>query len=1059
MKRSLCVTGTLTLVTVCLFAVPLGAQQGTVTGTVTTQGTGQPLGAVQVSVSEVGIGGLTGQDGRFALENVPAGTHTLAFQRIGYGNVTREITVSAGETLVQNVALAQQALDLDEIIITGTPGGTQRRAIGNSVLSVRASDITENAVVQDMQGLLTGRSPGLTFAGAGGGIGHTMDITIRGVGSFDRERSQPLIFVDGIRVSQSASGPELSAGRRSNTLNDFNPADIESIEIIKGPAAATLYGTEASAGVIQIITKRGAQGSPQFTASMAMGRNFIRDPQGRMGTNWACNTGIVVPCGPDEGLVPYDFVPLINYALHDGTFNPEWNHDQWPQKNIFQYGPSHSLNFGVRGGTETIRYFLSANYDYDEGPVYYNWNEALSLRANVGVVLSERFSLDVSTGFVSGETSYHNQAGTRGGIWDQMSWGQGYCAPLVAADRHNPCPRVLGFQQMVPTDIAKISSTREYNRFTGSGTLNFTHGSWFSSRAILGLDRGWDTNEWIHPIEAVQANVIQETLDGQVLYERPMTYEFTADWSATATLPVTDAWTTATSVGAQFYSRKREFVGLTGRGFASPLSRTVNQTPVTRASIDFDYVENKTFGLYVQEQLSWNDRLFLTGALRFDDTSTFGSDYNPEAYPKLSGAWVVSEESFWNVELVDELRVRAAWGKAGRQPSTFAAINTFASVAGPGGGSILSPSSIGNPAVGPERSSELELGFDIGALDGRIGGEFSWYTQRNEENLLGIALPPSVRGGGVVQSNIGRIDNWGWEAVLTTRIYQTPGISFGVDFVGAYKMNEIKELGDFPGNNAIKLGLPYPSMFGTGSSSFQHYVMDAEYDPNGPIVDPWGRTIQAYCDRGISLDPDPNADPRTSQWGVVTGGDVVPCQQVGGYQISPGPAFTPYTWSVTPRLTLANSAVQIHAQIDGAYGKIGSDGVKQWSHRYNMSYGSKAHDNPVYSAAHRLVARPSHEIYRQDFWKLREVGVRYQLPESLSRRVGAERLGVSFSGRELATLWARQSHAGMFPSARDLNQPGVMVQDVETSQSDESVWSGRMYPPNTSFHFRLDVSF
>ena len=174
-----------------------------------------------------------------------------------------------------------------------------------------------------------------------------------------------------------------------------------------------------------------------------------------------------------------DFIPLINHALHDGTFNPEWNRDQWPQKNLFQYGPSRSLNFGVRGGTETIRYFLSANHDYDEGPVYYNWNDALSLRANVGVVLSERFSLDVSTGFISGETSYHNQAGTRGGIWDQMAWGQGYCAPLVAADRENPCPRVLGFQQMVPTDIAKISSTREYNRFTGSGTLNFTYGTWF----------------------------------------------------------------------------------------------------------------------------------------------------------------------------------------------------------------------------------------------------------------------------------------------------------------------------------------------------------------------------------------------------------------------------------------------------------------------------------------------------------------------------------------------------------------------------------------------------
>ena len=733
-----------------LMVAPVDAQQ--ITGRVQST-TGQPLAAVQVFIGGSGIGALTQQNGRFLLLNVPAGTHTVTAERIGYRAASAQVTVTAGATAVQDFTMAEEALGLDEIIVTGTPGGTQRRAIGNSVLSVSAAQIRETSVTTDMKGMLRGRAPGVSL-GAGGAIGQGSDITIRGSGSFNRARANPIVFVDGVRVNTAPAGPTMAQGNpKSNPLDDFNPADIESIEIIKGPAAATLYGTEASAGVIQIITKKGREGAPSFNASVAQGVVFNRAPQDKLGTRWACITGTQLPCpgitngvpnasaavGDNSGIRPYSHFHNLNYALDAGTLNPFWNNEPngacgadacWPQENLFQYGPSYSYNLDVRGGTDRIRYFLSGNRDRREGPTYFNWDEANRMRANVSVVFSDQFTLDVATGFVSGMTSYDAQAGTRGGTWDQTVWGLGHCSPrmqLGAAEGTSTtsCRRHLGWQQFLPTDQAEIESTREFNRFTGSGTLNFKLGSWLSSRAIVGIDRGWDKNTWLHPQHVVPSeypwmtNIIQERARGDLVLEKPYDSNISMDISTTITKQF-GAFNTQTAFGGQFYSKVREQWRNRGIGFTSPLSTTINQMPVPAMSVVYEYEENKSLGFYAQEQIGWNDRLFVTAAMRFDDNSAFGSEFDPLIYPKVSGTWVMSEEAFWPFEFFESFRVRGAWGKAGRQPNTLAGVNTFLAYAGPGGTSAIDPESTGNPNVGPEKSTELELGLDASLLEGRI---------------------------------------------------------------------------------------------------------------------------------------------------------------------------------------------------------------------------------------------------------------------------------------------------------------------------------------------------
>ena len=1070
MRSRSCLLGAVVLA-VLLITPSLGAQQ--ITGRVLDQQTGAPLAAVQVFVAGSGIGALSQQNGRYLLLNVPAGPHTLTAQRIGYRQATAEVTVAAGETVVRDFALSEEALGLDEIIVTGTPGGTQRRAIGNSVTSVAAADIAQQVNVSTVADLMSVRTPGLQFARISGNVGAGAGIEIRGQASF-LLGADPLIYVDGVRINNNSSmGPKLGDKKEVNPLQDINPQDIESIEVIKGPAAATLYGTEASAGVIQIITKRGAEGAAQFTASVRQGVNFLRNASGRVGTYWACSDSFAGPCRTDENLLMYDAYQEANWLIRQSrlagiestVISPgEPTLFPWPTENLFQYGPSQSYNLDVRGGTEAIRYFLSASHDYEEGLIWYNSNKNYRVRANVGVVFSENFTLDVSTGFVDGETRFGSPAVGDGGPWEDMVWSTGYCGGHIVPG--NTCSgRLDFFQEHLPSDVAKLDVRRAYNKFTGSGTLNFTTGSWLSARAIFGVDKAWDKNTNLWPLEVELTPVYEETATGLITIDKPTVENISSDVSVTARYAVTEALGTATSVGAQYYYESAENFENHGYGFPSPLSRTVNQTPPASAIINYNFVENKSAGFYVQEELSWNDRLFLTAAVRFDDNSAFGSDFSFERYPKFSGAWVISEENFWNLNVVNSLRVRGAWGKAGRQPSTFAGTNQYSVVPGTGGNATLRPDTPGNPEVGPETSTELELGFDVAFLDDRISGEFSWFTQKNEDALLEIPLAPSIGfaegtsrlgQGGAAQRNLGRIDNWGWEAVLNTRIFESQDFNFGIAFTASHVDNEVKELGEFQGqastfNNTgpIRIGFPFPVY------TDNVIVVDAKFDPNGQKANAWGDPISATCDAGVPLG-------EGVQYGVLPGGELMDCELVkGDRDILIGRTFYTYRFSVAPRISLLNNTLTLSALLDGAYGKYASGGKCCYGASYTGRTGFDAMSMAeIRYRGYSFAPNTYSTTYAADFWKLREVGLRYQLPEALVSRVGGSRASLSVSAREVAILWlatkyTRAGEGEFLPRIR-----GQSIADPELGGGGANHRSGfRTLPPSSNLTATLRVSF
>ena len=245
---------------------------GTVSGRVTDADNAQPIVAAQVSIDGTTLGRATGDDGRFVIGGVPAGTHTVVVRRIGYVRQTRSIVVTGSGTTTADFVLIKSTVSLTGVVVTAT-GEERKKEVGNAITTVGAEDFARGAVANTQQ-ILQGRSTGVTVLGNSGQPGAGGNIRLRGVNSIT-QGNRPLIYVDGVRIFNGNSPTGVSSRQSVSPLNDIAAADIERIEIVKGPAATTLYGTEASGGVIQIFTKRGREGPAVWTLEAAGGVNSM----------------------------------------------------------------------------------------------------------------------------------------------------------------------------------------------------------------------------------------------------------------------------------------------------------------------------------------------------------------------------------------------------------------------------------------------------------------------------------------------------------------------------------------------------------------------------------------------------------------------------------------------------------------------------------------------------------------------------------------------------------------------------------------------------------------
>jgi TonB-dependent starch-binding outer membrane protein SusC len=951
----------LTLSLLLLTAIPglAASQTGTIAGRVVDSGTQAPLGAAQIQIESLGIGVLSQASGQFQLPNVPAGTHTVRVQRLGYGTVSQSITVAAGAVATLNFALPQTALALDAVVVTGTAGGSQVRAIGNVVGRLDADRIREIAPVGTMQDLIGRREPGVAFNRSTGNIGGGSSVRIRGTSSFSLG-DQPLLYVDGVRVdNQAGVGPSgLWGGPQASRLDDFSPNEIESIEIIKGAAAATLYGTEASAGVIQIITKKGQIGRPQFDFTVRQGANWLPNPARMFGDQWGIDraTGEVIS---------------FNIVEEEAAAG----------RPIFSTGHAQLYSLSMRGGTDFVRYFLSTEWKDETGMFPFNWDRRSNMRANVTVMPHETLSLDISSAYLDGATNFLSARVTLGAI-EQTAWAN-------PALRNTP---QRGFFVAPPSEFNDVDALREFTRFTGGATLTHTPWERFTHRLTAGLDVNNDHNRVVFPRHPEgSAHLFGVVSLGEISVERPTVRAESLDYSASLRYRALHPELTFTSsFGAQYFSRQHDEVRVDGRVFPTPAVR--NLAGATTAEWDEVQFQNKGLGMYLQQEVGFDNRIFATAAVRGDDNSAFGAEFEAAIYPKLSATWVVSDESFWRWHsLMNQFRLRTAWGQAGRQPETFAAVTLYAPELAVGSEPGVRPSIMGNPDVGPEVTTELEAGFDAALLGDRVSGQFTYYTQKVTDAILSMPLAPSHGFPGSQSVNIGQLSNWGWEVALDARLYESR--NFAIEMGGALARNEnrIDDLGGRPPTAAMREGIYWPNVH-------LHLVRHAEW-----ANQPGGAVTNVLCDGGT-----PDRRP---------GGESVPCRDAPTLLV--GGLRPLYEGSVNGTIRLLDN-LRLFGSIDGRWGRVWMASSLQGC-RTQCSPNSEKwmkRDDPVYVAHWAipgLTPGAMSGTYRADFIKLRELSLNYRIPTLVTSRVGANNSSVLLAARNLGNLWVKQKEIGGNP--------------------------------------------
>lgn len=473
----------LTLVAAALVAfVPrVTLAQETISGTV-NDASGRPIPLATVAVQGTTLEAQTDVNGRYTIRNAPLGAAVVTVRSIGHRPAEQSVQVRGGTPAVADFSMEIQSVVLDAIVVTGTAGGTQRRAVGTDVSRVAAAaEVVLATGAQNAQSLISGRAAGVQVQLAAGEVGGGGQIRIRGASSLSLG-SDPILFVDGVRVNNSSGGANgTRSSRDMSRMNDFKAEDIESIEIIKGPAAATLYGTEASAGVIQIITKRGANGAPKFEAVMRQGLNYFMGAEERLDWSYFINPGLDFTCTPQTGsaciTTPNAAKAGVLERWHPVITERERGYPEWLQK-----GPIQEYQLNVMGGQDRARYYVAGNYGYQEGYVDYNWFREGGLRANLDLNLIDGLDFKISTGLVKSD----RRAGMTPSPYSLPgSWPYGH--PLRTQTR--------GWYAATPEQEREIEVMTHTRRVTTSLQLLHKTFSWLNQRLVVGYDFTDENND------------------------------------------------------------------------------------------------------------------------------------------------------------------------------------------------------------------------------------------------------------------------------------------------------------------------------------------------------------------------------------------------------------------------------------------------------------------------------------------------------------------------------------------------------------------------------------
>lgn len=829
---------------------PLFAQSevGQIVGTVTDVPSDRPLSIVQVYIPDTGFGGLTDGSGRFVIARVPVGEHSVRARRLGYRAAEERVTVRAGEVSVVNFQLTAEAVGLDELLVTVDAMQARRMEVGTSASTIDVTGELGRAVIGSFSELMAGRAAGLDIQTRHGTVGSSSRIQVRGATSL-LNVTNPLVIIDGVRVSNETDrGPEsidwIQSGRTVSRLDDLNPADIANIQVMKGPTAVALYGSEAGSGVIIIQTRRGQEGAPQVTLDHEIGA--IQD----VSEWWTTHGNLTVLLGITDPNDPtaQQWNPIQNPVTGHvwGRHNPMKD----PDNSVLQTGLHNNTSLSVSGGSEALNYFISGRYEKTDGVVPNNYLTRVSVRSNVDVRVHENLRiaanlnwLETNVRLPESSRSFRGMS-TNAGVGSIItSFGRrpdgsrGDClATLIRGDPPEVCEFAMGNLLTNFRNLLTVLSRHEVDRFVGSVTATWTPRHWITHRLNVGTDFSKTRDLNMFPLDPARPfGVLSRGFRRDEFYSDERRQ---VEWAATVSGDLTSDISSATTVGTQYFSWTQNQTSCTGEGgFPSPTATGCGASLIVTALSGA--AENRQFGLWGQQRFGFRDYVFGTIGLRRDENSAFGRDEPHIVSPSANVSAILSNMPFWRWETINSFRARVAWGKAASAPrDPFGFMTQARAVRLEEGGTVrqgVSPLRPGNPNLTAERNEELEFGLDGGLWDDRVRFEVSHFRQRVTDAILERFLAPSTGFWNEQFVNIGGLENTGWEFELSAVALRTPTVEWEVDVKHSTQDPIVTDLG---GDPPLMLGANR-GMFREGYAPGAYYGVvfeRAERDAEGRIV-------------------------------------------------------------------------------------------------------------------------------------------------------------------------------------------------------------------------------
>ena len=1011
-----------------------GAQQAVVTGKVSAVGSSDGLADSRVMVVNSSTVTLTNSEGRYTLRNIPTGTIEVRVIRVGYQEQKKSVTVPAGGSATLDFSLTPAIVQLQEVVTTAT--GEQRKVeIGNALSTISAPKVVEEGAVSNIADLLVAKAPGVIM-NPPNMSGSAPVIRIRGLNSLSLSNA-PIMIVDGVRYFSSSINPGVG-GTSESFMNSLSPEEIEDIEIVKGPSAATLYGTDAANGVIVVTTKKGRAGSTRW--------NWFVDGQSVQDRNNYPATYALWGHNPTTGKISRCELATMSATTCVVDSTTSFDLSATPGITPIVHGQNTNYGGQVSGGTDAVRYFAAADLFNEVGPYKMpgfaqEWlrDTALSsvrdewvhpeafqrqnIRANLNASVSPKFDLNVTSGFSKSDQRLPQVDNNVNGIGGMMYLTYGTDHGGLDYNPTGALGEALhGYARWTPASAFQYVNETGIQRLTSSADAEWRPFAWMSNQAVVGMDLA--DQIYFDICRFTECPAFGSNRLGFVDDEHDNNRVFTvklvsnASWNA-------KPWLNFKSTGGVDYLNNEADNARASGSNLPPGAQTVGAGAV-KSALDQQQTVVKTLGVYLQEQAGIRDRMYITGAVRSDQNSAFGTNFQRVFYPKISLSWIMSDEAFFpKLNFLNQFRLRTAYGQSGVQPGATDGLRRFstttvsiANIDTPG----LIESSLGNPNLKPETSGEFEGGFEARVWGNRANIDFTYYNKKTKDALISLPIAPSASPSATsVRTNLGGVQNSGLEAQITATLLDRRSFGWDVTLSASHNNNKVLSLGVDPAGNPNKT-------IGTGNTRDS-----VGFPVNGVFLRPY-----TYKDA--------NGDGIIQSTEIVVDTGV----QYRGY------SFPRDLLSIQNGVDLLSRKLRLSASLDY---KGGFSLYNQTWQFFCQQAPQSCQENEVASTPLWRQARAVANLYgttvsgtkftspggyweNGQFWRLREVSATVTLPNSVAGRLRARDASLVFAGRNLH-VWTK--YTDIDPEAN------YATGDTQT----DFITTG----PATYFEFRLNLHY